>query len=62
MIIVKYDDESWFLDWDKACPVSDYVWTGIREKARRFENDHNLHDLLECLVDDNYLPVTIEQV
>lgn len=69
MVVIKYDDDSWFKEFDPSGDtsggVSDIIWTGQIELAKRFNpNDYsdNLLDTIEVLIDEHFLPLVIEEV
>jgi hypothetical protein len=63
MVVVKYDNESFFREYDNDTTISTLVWTGNVEEAKRFDGATNgLMDLIEILIEEEYLPFTIEEV
>jgi hypothetical protein len=65
-VIIKYDEESYFLEFDKESnPISDIVWTGHKDLAKIFNSldyTDNLTDTLEVLIEEGYLPLVVERV
>jgi hypothetical protein len=67
MVVIKYDDDSWFKEFDPtgdiSSGVSDIIWTGQVELAKKFnEYDASLTDTIETLIDEHFLPLEIEEV
>jgi rubrerythrin len=63
MFVIKYDIDSWFLGYEEANPISQLTWTGKIELAKTYPycTDTMLEDL-EIMMDEEYLPLTIEEI
>jgi hypothetical protein len=63
MLVIKYDIDSWFLGFEEDNPISQLTWTGKKELAKQYTfcTTTMLEDL-EIMMDEGYLPLTIEEV
>ena len=73
LVIIKFDNESYFKDYDEKEKVSPYIWTGIKKEAMIFntndiypfdldpEEEIHIDNILEDLIDEGFLPLTLEK-
>jgi hypothetical protein len=59
-IILRYDDDSYFYEKDIK---GIYVFSGMKDRAQIFDISEDYYlDTIAELIDNEYLPITIEEV